>query len=50
MKRIVSLKVNGARYQDAIDDNTLLIDYLRQTRRLTGTKMGCDGGECGAGE
>ncbi len=48
MKRIVSLTVNGREHEDAIDDNMLLIDYLRDVRHLTGTKKGCDGGECGA--
>ena len=48
MKRIISLKVNGKNCDDAVDDNLLLIDYLRHTRHLTGTKQGCDGGECGA--
>ena len=48
MKRIVSLVVNGQQFEDAIDDNMLLIDYLREIRRLTGVKQGCDGGECGA--
>jgi len=48
MKRLVSLEVNGTEVQDAVSDNTLLIDYLRETRHLTGTKQGCDGGECGA--
>jgi len=48
MKQIVSLKVNDTHYQDAVDDNMLLIDYLRNTRNLTGAKKGCDGGECGA--
>ena len=48
MKRIVSLVVNGQQFEDAVDDNMLLIDYLREIRRLTGVKQGCDGGECGA--
>jgi len=48
MKRLISLTVNGRKYEDAIDDNILLIDYLRNIRQLTGTKQGCDGGECGA--
>jgi len=48
MKRIVSLSVNGNPIEDAVSDNTLLIDYLRETRGLTGAKKGCDGGECGA--
>ena len=47
-KRIVSLLVNGRAREDAIADSTLLLDYLRDTLRLTGTKRGCDGGECGA--
>ena len=48
MKRIVRLVVNGKICDDAISDNLLLVDYLRQTRNLTGAKKGCDGGECGA--
>jgi len=48
MKRVISLEINGKHYQDAIDDNLLLVDYLRHKRQLTGTKQGCDGGECGA--
>ncbi|VAV89895.1 4-hydroxybenzoyl-CoA reductase, gamma subunit [hydrothermal vent metagenome] len=48
MKRIVRLVVNGKICDDAISDNLLLVDYLRQTRNLTGVKKGCDGGECGA--
>jgi len=47
-KTIISLTVNGKIREDAVADNTLLIDYLRETANLTGTKMGCDGGECGA--
>jgi 4-hydroxybenzoyl-CoA reductase subunit gamma len=48
MKRIVNLNLNGKPREDALADNRLLIDYLREDRGLTGTKQGCDGGECGA--
>jgi 4-hydroxybenzoyl-CoA reductase subunit gamma len=47
-KSILSLVLNGRPRQDAVADNVLLIDYLREVAGLTGTKMGCDGGECGA--
>jgi len=48
MKHIVSLVVNGRPREDAVADNMLLLDYLREVAGLTGTKRGCDGGECGA--
>ncbi|CAG0926706.1 MAG: 4-hydroxybenzoyl-CoA reductase subunit gamma [Rhodocyclaceae bacterium] len=48
MKRILRIRVNGRWREDAAADNTLLIDYLREQLGLTGTKQGCDGGECGA--
>ena len=47
-KRLVSLTVNGRAREDAVWDHTLLLDYLREQLGLTGTKRGCDGGECGA--
>jgi len=47
-RRLLTLRVNGREREDAIDDSTLLLDYLRETANLTGTKQGCDGGECGA--
>jgi 4-hydroxybenzoyl-CoA reductase subunit gamma len=47
-KRLVSLNVNGRLREDAVADCLLLVDYLRETLGLTGTKQGCDGGECGA--
>jgi len=46
--RSVALAVNGRRREEALEDELLLIDYLRGRRGLTGTKRGCDGGECGA--
>ena len=48
MKRILRIQVNGRWREDAVADNQLLIDYLRGPLQLTGTKQGCDGGECGA--
>lgn len=48
MKRIVGLSINGKQCKDAIEDNLLLVDFLRDMKHLTGTKKGCDGGECGA--
>ncbi len=47
-KRIVRMQINGRWREDAVADNQLLVDYLRETLGFTGTKTGCDGGECGA--
>ena len=47
-KLILRLRLNGREREDAVAENTLLIDYLRDVARLTGVKSGCDGGECGA--
>ncbi len=47
-KRLVAMTVNGRAREDAVADHTLLVDYLREALGLTGTKQGCDGGECGA--
>ena len=47
-KRLLTLNVNGRVRVDAVADHMLLLDYLRDTAGLTGTKQGCDGGECGA--
>jgi 4-hydroxybenzoyl-CoA reductase subunit gamma len=46
--RILDLTLNGRPRVDAVADNLLLLDYLREVVGLTGTKTGCDGGECGA--
>lgn len=47
-KQLVRLKLNGRWREDAVAPSQLLVDYLREVARLTGTKTGCDGGECGA--
>ncbi len=48
MKTHLNLTLNGRNRDDVIADNLLLVDYLREVAGLTGTKIGCDGGECGA--
>ncbi|MGH8736861.1 MAG: (2Fe-2S)-binding protein [Burkholderiales bacterium] len=47
-RRAVSLTVNGRRYERAVEDRTLLVDFLRHELRLTGTHVGCAHGVCGA--
>jgi xanthine dehydrogenase YagT iron-sulfur-binding subunit len=44
----VELTVNGARHALDIDPRTTLLDALRHHLELTGTKKGCDHGQCGA--
>ena len=44
----VTLRVNGETYKLQIDSRATLLDTLRETLYLTGTKKGCDHGQCGA--
>ena len=48
MTRLLEFTLNGRGRADAVPDNILLLDFLREKVGLTGTKTGCDGGECGA--
>jgi xanthine dehydrogenase YagT iron-sulfur-binding subunit len=44
----VTLRVNGESHAIRIDPRATLLDTLRETIHLTGTKKGCDHGQCGA--
>jgi len=44
----VGLTVNGAHHDLKVDSRTTLLDLLREHLGLTGTKKGCDHGQCGA--
>jgi xanthine dehydrogenase YagT iron-sulfur-binding subunit len=44
----VALEVNGRRYPMRIEPRVTLLDALREQLALTGTKKGCDQGQCGA--
>ena len=48
MKMPVTLKVNGESYDLMIAPYRTLLDVLREEIQLTGTKKGCDVGDCGA--
>ena len=46
-KKLVTFHVNGSTYEVAIRPYDVLLDVIRETLNLTGTKRGCDMGTCG---
>jgi aerobic carbon-monoxide dehydrogenase small subunit len=44
----LSLTINGKSVQQSIDPRTLLVQFIRDHLRLTGTHVGCDTAQCGA--
>jgi carbon-monoxide dehydrogenase small subunit len=44
----VSMTVNGKAVSGEVEDRTLLVEFLREQLRLTGTHVGCDTSQCGA--
>ena len=44
----ITLRINGKDHKLNIDPRTTLLDCIRETIALTGTKKGCDHGQCGA--
>jgi len=47
-KEMISVTVNGEVYQRAVKPNMTLLDFIRDDLGLTGTKKGCETGDCGA--
>ncbi|MEM8789539.1 MAG: (2Fe-2S)-binding protein [Pseudomonadota bacterium] len=44
----ISMEVNGKTVSGSVEGRTLLVQFLREDLRLTGTHVGCDTGQCGA--
>src|SRR5512145_959851 len=48
MKHRVSITVNGTAHEAEVESRLLLVHFIRETLRLTGTHIGCDTSHCGA--
>ena len=48
MLRHISVTVNGTRHEADVEPRQLLVYFIRETLRLTGTNVGCDTSTCGA--
>ena len=47
-KKLIQLTINGRDYELAVSPNLTLVDLLRNELQLTGTKKGCEVGDCGS--
>src|SRR2546425_861301 len=48
MKTVVNIRVNGIEHKHAVEPRTLLVHFLRDDCKLTGTHVGCETSICGA--
>ncbi len=48
MKKLITLNINGDSYELAVEAHHTLAQVIREQVRLTGTKIGCGEGDCGA--
>jgi len=48
VEHLINLRINGEPYKVSVKPNMTLLDFLRDEIGLTGTKKGCDTGQCGA--
>ena len=44
----IKVTINGKEYENDVEPRLLLVHYIRENARLTGTHVGCDTGNCGA--
>lgn len=47
-KQLIKIRVNSIEYRVSVSTDRMLLDLLREDLELTGTKKGCEEGECGA--
>ena len=48
MKKLISVNINDKEYEVAVSPNQTLVDLIRNDLELTGTKKGCELGDCGS--
>ena len=48
MSQKVSMMINGQTYAHVVEERTLLVEFIREFCRFTGTHVGCDTSQCGA--